>query len=459
MARGDEDGHLISVRCFESLEEAAGLREEVNALNLLSARPDPFSTFEFYENFLRHDEDFPAGRGTRLWFLAAFSAGRLIGYLALRQVARRALGMNAPTLAFLVTHDNDRPHVVARPESARAVSEAFYAHLLGRPQWSLLELQQQDDTSALFPPPLAVDRRAYRVRQWPSLANCTIDVRWDTLHAYFRALSKKSRSNVSRQMRALLAAGNVELLASSDPGITPALFALYRGIEPHSWKAQAGAGIGRHPERVRYFEGLLDAHQPMRVTIQVLLLDGVPVAGLISGAFANGLYALAVVYDGRVSRLAPGSAMLLLGMRQAIDGRYAFFNLLSGFGYYKARWLATITETRIGQIYRAGSLPFWRRVCGDSIRRVLAAKPGQAPALFNPVRRAMRARTGDETSLGTSAAPQASPEQQARIAELRVAMRSGRGEILSTAELAVCMPFEALRPRAERSPPAAGSER
>ena len=43
---------MIEVRCFGSLEEAAFLRDEVNALNRAGARPDPFSE----EEFRRRDE-------------------------------------------------------------------------------------------------------------------------------------------------------------------------------------------------------------------------------------------------------------------------------------------------------------------------------------------------------------------------------------------------------------------
>ena len=242
---------MIEVRCFGSLEEAAFLREEVNALNRAGTRPDPFSTFEFFENFVRHEKSFPQGRGLHLWFLAAFDTGRLVGYMALKRTTHKVLGLPVSRLDFLVTHDTDRPQLVARPEHALAVSEAFYAYLLERKrEWSFLEFRQQDAASSLFPPPAAVNLKGYRVRQWPSLDNGTIHVRWGTLDAYFKSFSPKFRSNVSRQMRSLLAAGEVEYLASSDPATTPALFELYHGIEPRSWKSRAGAAIGRYPQWV-----------------------------------------------------------------------------------------------------------------------------------------------------------------------------------------------------------------
>ncbi len=437
---------MIEVRCFGSLEEAAFLRDEVNALNLASARPDPFSTFEFFENFFCHDEFIPRGQGIRLWFLAAFLDDHLVGYLALKQVTHRILGMQTSTLGFFVTHDTDRPHLVASPEYLNQVSEAIYVYLLGRKkEWSFLEFQQQDDTSSLFPPPAAVDLKDYLVRQWPSMENGTIRVYWSTLHEYFLALSRNFHSNIRRQVRNLFAAGQVELLASSHPATTPALFELYRSIEPYSWKSKANANIGRHPKRIEYFMGLLEAQQPMRISIHVLLLDGIPIAGLINGAFMKGLYALHIIYDDRLSRLAPGSAMMLMGMRQAIDGRYAFFNLLSGFGYYKVRWLAEITETRIAQIYHVGRLLFWRRVFGDWKRWVFSAKSKETPALFNPTRRDVGEREGEQTELGKSPQLQVSPEERARIAALIAEVRNGQSEFLSTAELAAVMPFEMQR--------------
>ncbi len=434
------------MRCFGSLEEAAFLRDEVNALNRASTRPDPFSTFEFFENFLRHDRKFPRGQGLRLWFLTAFDASRLVGYMALKLMPHRVLGLRAFKLDFLVTQNNDRPQLVARAEDALAVSEAFYIYLLERGrEWSFLEFRQQDAASPLFPPPPAVKLEGYSVRQWPSLDNATIHVRWDTLGAYFRSFSMKFRSNVSRQMRSLLAAGEVEYLASSDPSVTPALIELYHGIEARSWKLRAGMTIGGFPRWVEYFRSLLDAQQPMRVSIQVLLLDGVPIAGLISGAFMKGLYALHMVYDERVSRLAPGSAMLLMSMRQAIEGRYAHLDLLAGFGYYKIRWQAQMTETRVAQIYRVGGLPYWRRVFGDWKRRVFPASSNPAPVYFNPARRDVSEREDEPAVSGSPARLQIDSRELERIAALIAEVRKGQGEFLSRAEFAALMPFETER--------------
>lgn len=432
----------MEVRCYSSLDEVASIQEELNALNRVSARPDPFSTFEFFQNYAQHDEDFLPGNALRLWFLAAFLDGRLVGYLPLKQVSRRTMAWRTVKLDCFITHDTDRPHLVARREHLLPVSVAFYAYLLGRKrEWSFLEFQQQDGSSPLFPPPTVVNLKSHWSREWPSMENGTIHIRWGTLIDYYNALSKKFRSNVSRQMRSLLAAGEVAWLSSSDPSVTPALFELYCSIEPHSWKSQADATIGRHPERIEYVRGLLGAQQPMRISIQILLLDGTPVAGLINGSFMNGLYALHIVYDNRLQQLAPGSAMLLMGMRQAIEGRYAFYNLLSGFGYYKVRWLAEITQTRSAQIYRVGKLMFWRRVFGDWRRWIFSSSTKKAALTFNPARREVVENEAVRENIGAIAVSARSFEERQRNAVLIAQIKSGQGEFLLPTELAALMPF------------------
>lgn len=437
---------MIEVRCFSSLEEAGSLRKDINALNMASVQPDPFSTFEFFENYFYNDEDFPAGQGMRLWFLTAFLDKNLVGYVVLKQVTRNVLGIPTSALGFFVTHDTDRPHLVAKKEHQTQVSEAFYSYLLARKhEWSLLEFQQQDSRSALFPSPASVNLKGYLVRQWPSLENGTLHMRWNKLHSFLKDLSPKSRSNITRQMRKLLADGEVQYLVSSDPAVTPILFELYRRIELHSWKTQAKANIGRHPHRITYFKGLLDARQPMCISIHIFLFNGIPVAGLINGAFMQGLYALNIIYDDRFNKLAPGSAAFLMGIRQAIEGQYTFYNLLSGFGYYKLRWLADLTETHVVQIYRKGGLLFWHRILGDFKRRLLSAKPKQGPVLYNPTRRNV-AQQNVRLLYDKNSELIVSVEERDHVNALIRKARKCGSEFFSAEELSALMPFETRKP-------------
>ena len=434
----------MNVRCLHRLAEIAPLRDAINALNLAAAHPDPFSTYEYYENLLLHARTRPGHWRNRAWFLAVFADDRLVGYLALKQTTTRVLLRQVVTLGFLVGHDTDRPHVVATAADTPAVTAAIYEYLARRGDWDLLELQQQDAKSTLYPLPCAM--RRCRVKDWPTLDNFTIPIRWRTLPAYFQSLAKKFRSEVRRGIRKLSAAGKLDLLTATDPAGTPILLELYLAIEAHSWKSQANLTLSGDASRLRCVRGLLNPRQPMRIVIQILSLGGIPIAGLICGSFASGgcreLYALHVAYDDRCSELAPGSAILLLGLRYAIEGGYALFNWLSGFGYYKTRWLAEETPTRAAQIYRIGRIPYWCRLLGDS-RRWLKRRLGiwtqhGQDTKFNPARRQLlQNAASDEPVIGSTT----TAVERERFATLSAQARSAGCEHVSTAELADALPF------------------
>jgi CelD/BcsL family acetyltransferase involved in cellulose biosynthesis len=429
---------VIEVRCCHSLAHVVPFRSAIDELNLASARPDPFSTFAYYDLFLRVEPGSPEGRPQRLWFLLALDGERLAGYLPLKQRTERVLGLRASKLDLLTAHFADRPHLVARPEDVAAVSAAIQAYLLARKkEWSLLEFQQQEADSPLLAAWTAETARDCRVRRWPNMECGTIPIRWNSLGAYFGALSKKSRSNVSRQFRSLLAAGNVNLVTATDAPACALLLELYQGVVARSWKARTTGGFEQHPTWARYYGGLTAADQPMRLIVQLLLLDGIPLAGLLSGAFDGGLYALHIAYDERYARLAPGSAILLMGMRLAIEGKFTSFNLLRGSGYYKTRWLARMSGTQSVQIYRTGTPFFWRRRLGDLRRSCF----GESASLDGGPPRDEERRSGARGPIPTSGVC----DESARYAGLVEQVRRAPVELLSAAQLSALLPFATRR--------------
>jgi hypothetical protein len=183
----------------------------------------------------------------------------------------------------------------------------------------------------------------------------------------------------------------------------------------------------------------------MQLSIHILLLDGVPIAGLITGRFEKRLYALYIVYDKNLQKLAPGSAILLLGVRQAITESCSVLDLLSGFGYYKHRWLAEMTPAREVQIYRIGSLPHCKRVLGDWRRAFTNRRKALVPNAFNPARREVEEHAQDDAE-SPLVLPSLSRQELQRIEGLIALIQDGRGEYLSSQALAAVMPFATTRP-------------
>ncbi len=427
---------MIRIRCLHDLSEIAPLRARMNALNLAASRPDPFATFEHLENVILRGEAFRRDPAPRVWFLAAFRGEELVGFLALKETRERMFGLAVRRLDFLVGYEADRPGIVAAPEQLDAVRAAALAHLaLHRREWDYVEFQQQDAGSPLLAPLVGERLRGCMVREFPNWDNCTIAIRWPSVGHYIDALAAKFRTNLKRQMRKLHASGTLELLSSDDPACTPALLELYCGVEARSWKATTALHLCADQARLAYHRGLLDERQSMRVAILILMLDRVPIAGFITGGFDQGsrksLYGIHLTYDRGLHAVAPGSAILTLAMHRAISAGYAGVNLLSGFGYYKSRWLADVTPLRSVLVYRVGGLPYWRRRIGDLGRhwRRSAAEPEKC---FNAAKR--------DTDSG--AAPAAiSGAARSAYQHLIDRVQRGRHELLGSADLARILPF------------------
>ena len=189
-------------------------------------------------------------------------------------------------------------------------------------------------------------------------------IRWPSLAAYYAELSPNLRSSLSRLSRRLSETGCTEVVSSRDPACLPALFELYLEVEERSWKANVGAGVCRSPLRENYMRELMRNRRLLEVDIKILLLEGVAISGIMTGAFGNSRYLLQLSYDAALAKLGPGSPMLALCVRDSLLEGRTEFNFLNGFAFYKTRWLADVTPTRIMQIYRRGSLPDWRRRAG-----------------------------------------------------------------------------------------------
>jgi CelD/BcsL family acetyltransferase involved in cellulose biosynthesis len=434
-ARNEVIRGALTVHRIGSLEELSALRAELNALNARSRQADPFSTCEFFENFLRHDELDDPKHPRELWFLVAFDGDRLAGYLALRRGVRKALGVSTGVLEVVALRDGDRPHVVALPEDEQRCTQAFWDYLASqRRHWSYLELHQQDASSTFWPLAHGQAPSGYYGRPFPCFENATIPIRWGSFAEYIKASSSNQRSALSRGVRTLLGAGELTFLYSEDPAVTPALFELYESVERRSWKAVTRGNIGRHQKRREFYKTMLSPDYPLRIGIDILLLDGVPIAGVINGFFRGRQHLLTLCYEHAKESISPGRAVLLLGIRRAIERGCRAYNLGSGSGYYKKRFLAELTETGVVQVFRMGSPFFWKAMLGE-LRRL--GKRQQEQAEYNLVKRA--AEEEGATKVLTTIMP--SREELARLAA-RVEEAKAKGcEVLDNAGFAAAMPF------------------
>lgn len=438
---------MILVRCFHSFAAAEAYEPAMTALNLMSPRPDPFSSPAYLQAF--HQEEMSSSPAPELWLMLMFRGERLIGYAALKRSVTRVLGLRAAKLDWLTDHRVPSPQIVSMADDLGPVSTALCNYLLSRSgDWSLLEFQQQPPEGALATGLKRALGSAHRLRSWPNLTLWSIPIQGLDLSRYHSALSPHFRSNLSRQMRRLFAGGAVSVIEGNGESVLSELMIHYRKIVQASWKAQA-SGAGPLPSAPPAL--LSVAAMAMPLTVQLLLLDGVPVAGLVSGDHAGATYALEIVYDDGQAALAPGMAMLFFGLQRAMRIGMTRFELMGGYGYYKQRWLGQPTQTQSLQVYQRGSAWDCRRAVGDAARWWYRAPP-TVVVDHNPSRRKVLA--GGDTGVGGGVEAVRVPVDAGRVfpEDRLLALRESAGvHWQSGAELVAAMPFS-LDPQKARAP-------
>ena len=404
------DSQQLSVLVHRSLESVRPLAPALDALNRVSRRPTPFASLEYLEAFEANDEHAVAGQAPLL--LVIEEGGLAIGWVALRVIGERTLGLRSKRVTFFTTHDVDRPGLVCRPEDEGRCADAVWRHLLEKEGADAIELMAQDENSPLLPRDRLLP--GWRVRTFDSIPNSTIVLGQTPLADWFGSLQKKYRLRVGRQARRLFTAGRVELLTARHPDALGPFLELYLDLERRSWKSGAGAGIGRHPKRVALFRTQCLPGRAAAPVIHLLTLDDLPVAGMFGVDFAGGFYGREIAFDEDCASMAPGNLLMLLAIGEAIGRGGAFVNLLGFFGYYKSRWGATATATRGVQLLRRWSAPWALALVQAALRRLRPAGAVVEAGAFNPAR---REAIGDGPPEGAPDAPP--PDRRVERALLR----------------------------------------
>ncbi len=428
-------GAALTVLVHRSLESVRPFAPDLDALNRVSRRPTPFASLEYLEAFEASDEHAVAGQAPLL--LVIEDGGLAIGWVALRVIGERALGLRTRRVTFFTTHDVDRPGLVCRPEDEGRCADAVWRHLLEEEGADAIELMAQDESSPLLPRDRPLP--GWRVRTFDSIPNSTIVLGQLSLADWFGSLQKKYRLRVGRQSRRLFAAGRVELLTARHPEALGPFLELYLDLERRSWKSGAGAGIGRHPKRVELFRTQCLPDRAAKPVIHLLTLDDLPVAGMFGVDFGGGFYGREIAFDEDCASMAPGNLIMLLTVGEVIRRGGTFVNLLGFFGYYKSRWGATATATRGVQLLRRWSAPWALALLQAALRRLRPAAAAAEAGAFNPAR---REAIGDGPPEGAAQAPP--PDRRVERALLRGALgrlAPGQVERLGGAALDAALPF------------------
>jgi hypothetical protein len=369
----------VHVRRFDGLGNLHTLAPIIDFLNEGSGQWSPFHTSSFFIAYATHSEFFPNGINpcTYIAYRDAFEAEPL-GALVLRRekvpsfhrATANLPGLSFTRIDFLATHDNDHPGIAALQGFEEQVTEALLAYLMSEKDWSLLEFRGQENDSVLRKRCLATKSFDLITRDIELLPFERVNIVWDDMRTYFSSLSKRMRSNISRQTRHLFGAGTVEIVLVSGSASCGLFFDAFCDLENRSWKRGTDAAMQRHPKRAAFYRELMSGRAGLDPSIVGVALDGVLIAALINGSGRSQMWSLEMAYDEAYSELGPGQLLLLLSVGEAISRNLQSLRFFQHHEYFKKRWLAEPTPAVNVQVIRRWSTMGARAVLGDlSIQR------------------------------------------------------------------------------------------
>lgn len=446
------------VECVQGLAGLERFAHDIDRLNALCGRHNPFLSARFLRCYAVEAEYYTPGQGESLYLIreAAGSADeRLIGIAPLRRSIENlgpslgALGLRGMRMTVLAPLDTERPGLLSAPEDEARVAAALVEHLCTRERdWGLLEFAGQLPGTPLYEAVHAVTNRRFRARDIEVEPYTEVTIVWRDLHSYFRSLAKKMRSNISRQARRLFAHRQVDIVLAEGADAVSTWFDPYCDLDSRSWKHGTESSIQRDSRRVRFYREIAAGRGGLDPSFIAVLLDGVLIAGLLIGSnssespAAHGAWCLEMAYDESRADLGPGQLLLLLAMGEAIRRGDRFLSYLQNFAYYKHRWGATPIPVVNVQLLRRASLHNLRAALGDLRRQLKRARPVTGHGVAAAPTEA-GAATGEDSS--TPARKSNSARDLARSRELaaRALSHTGPGvRALNRDEASRYLPFD-----------------
>jgi len=364
----------LTVSVVEGLASFERHGSEIDRLNRESSRPNPFNSFAFLRSYALRSEYFRPGQGERLYLIS--ESGRTIGIAPMRRAVRNigGWGLRLPSVCmeFLAPLDTEQPGILSAPQNAHRVAAALIRHFCEDEQnWSMLDFAGQRPDSALREAVLAAGGARFRAREIPVDPYHEIDLAGLDLTAYFRSLSKKMRSNISRQARRLFGIGEPELILAHGAEAVTAWFDAYCDLDGRSWKSGTASSISRDPRRVRFYREIAAGRAGLEPGFVGVILDGVLIAGMLTGSNTSasperhGEWCMEIAYDRSKAELGAGHLVLLAAVGRAIADGHRALNFMHKFGYYKHRWSAVPIQISSVQLIRRASIRNARAVLGD----------------------------------------------------------------------------------------------
>lgn len=340
---------------INDLQKLAEYRQVWCSLLERTAWASFFQSLEWLEAYWRH-----FGEQQRLRVLVVSSAGTPVGILPLVVITERSRVGTLRVLTYPL-HNWGSYYGPIGP-SPRETLIAGLEYIGRSPRdWDMIELRWSGNACSDLEQTEGamhdVGLQAYKT-VWGHTAVIDLPDSWDS---YWARRTSKWRCNVNRWKRRLAESGEVSYLRHRPQGEVHGeaeprwdLYETCEDLARRSWQGSSSTGTTLSHESIRPF--LRDVHAAATragaVDLNLLLLDGHPLAFLYNYCWRGSVYGLRAGYDRQLSRQGAGNLLYIRTIRDSIERGDRFYDMGMGSLSIKRHFV-----TRVLPVFRYSHYP------------------------------------------------------------------------------------------------------
>lgn len=267
------------------------------------------------------------------------------GVIPLREL--RWLGSEAVGSSYL--------DLIVNEQHKPAVLQSLYRYLFeaARDEWDLLTLSDVPAESSTLDLWNELFANAGKVGKVVTTSCCPVIPLPEDLHTYRASLGRNRRYTLQRKTRCLQEAGRVHFTRATSPADVDAAFESVVTLHQQRWNPRPGGGVFANEQAKRFHRDIVRVFSERgRVSIDLLSLDGRPIAGVYGFVYQGVYYFYLPGFDpDMVPKASPGLLLLSHRIQQAICDGERMVDLLQGAQPYKLEWSTGFRRSITAQYY------------------------------------------------------------------------------------------------------------
>jgi CelD/BcsL family acetyltransferase involved in cellulose biosynthesis len=277
-------------------------------------------------------------------------AGRLVAALPL--LAERGLVCGLPARQLVATANTHSCRFDMLAEDPRAAGRAFLAHLLAKPGWDLLRINDVPEGGNGWQLHRTATELGLPVGTWDSERSPYLSFP----ASYVELLAGKSplfRANLRRRRRQLERLGRLSVERVTTESQLEERLAEGFALEQSGWKGKAGTAIAQDKRtRAFYTDLAFAAARHGYLSLFFLRLDGRPIAFHYGLAY-RGVYSVPkLAYDESLKHCSPGLVLLEEAVKDGIARGLHGYDFLGAEAEWKNKWSSQVNPSHWLFIFR-----------------------------------------------------------------------------------------------------------